>query len=158
MNSWPTRKQKISKIIIHQSLSSGSLESIKAYHMSAANHITPGEPLPGVAYHYVVKWSGEVVQTAKDDEITWHCKGANSESLGVCVLGDFVASGYVGKASSPTPQQLAALSNLLRSLVSKYRIPAGSVLPHSAYGKPACPGFALEAFITGFNGGFGAKT
>lgn len=151
MKNWPKRTKEINKIIVHQSLSTGSAENIAKYHMSKDNHITPGEGLPSVAYHYLVDQKGNVVVGAKHNEITWHCKGANETSLGVCVLGDFAGVGHKGSSEGPSAEQLASLGLLLESLLPQYPKTRGSVMPHAAFGKPACPGFVLETFINKFN-------
>jgi len=68
----------------------------------------------------------------------------NADSIGVCVLAD-------ARSSAPTPQQTAALTQLVRQLQQSFRIPPASVYLHSDLGAPDCPGgrFPAEAFRAG---------
>ncbi len=52
-----------------------------------------------------------------------HARGSNTDSIGICLVGDFTAS-------LPSPRQAASLSKLLSRLMEAHGIPKGCVLLH----------------------------
>jgi hypothetical protein len=47
-----------------------------------------GQPeLKGIGYHYVIYVDGSVHQGRNENEVGAHCQGANTGSIGVCLIG-----------------------------------------------------------------------
>lgn len=104
-----------------------------------------------VAYHYLILPDGKV-QSGRPER----CEGAHSEGynsyLGISLVGDFSSKdnphGNKGPVR-PSAQQLAALEELSRRLMAKYRIPLNRVLRHSDVARTECPGdrFPFQEFL-----------
>lgn len=84
-------------------------------------------------YHYVIFPDGTVKNPRKDEEISWHCKGQNDNSIGISIVGDF-------EQEYPTNEQLDSLGKLLISLCEKYALGPSDVHPHKTYSQTLCPG------------------
>ena len=109
-----------------------------------------------VAYHYLVLPDGTVKQGRPERCEGAHARGYN-EYLGIAVVGDFSsvdnATGAKGQ-TAPTPQQLQAVTELCRRLMTKYDIPLQRVLRHSDVGTTRCPGdrFPYAALLRALQG------
>jgi N-acetylmuramoyl-L-alanine amidase/Fungal chitosanase of glycosyl hydrolase group 75 len=75
-----------------------------------------------VSAHYVIGRGGEIVQMVKDDERANHCKGANSNSIGIEHVGT--------KTDTLTPAQETASVALIRWLLEQYDIPKKRIFGH----------------------------
>lgn len=80
-------------------------------------------------YHYFIDWKGKVTQCHDDNDKSWHGNDANPFSLGICMAGWFDD----GHDALPTPEQVLALSTLLKRLSEKYQIPLQNIVPHRKY-------------------------
>lgn len=78
------------------------VEAFAAYHVESHDW-------PAIAYPYVIAPDGTVYKTNQLSKITWHCPGANSNGVGICLMGDF-------RYTEPTEQQLVALLGLIEEL------------------------------------------
>jgi len=141
----------ISQVIVHQAMSKGPTSKINQYHISTDSHIKPGVGAPHIAYHYTVEKDGTIYQCNKDTDITWHTKGQNTKSIGICVVGNFSGrcedgTAYVGKGN-PTKPQLEALNYLLNRLMVRYELHPKDIYGHCDFGKPACPGNKVQTWI-----------
>lgn len=156
--SWSKRAlSSVNKIVVHQSLTPrtrSSFENINNYHITPGgqNHISPNGA-PHICYHYGIDADGKVVQFNKLYQSVWHCKGANSTSIGILVLGNFYGPTYEGDEVTPTEAQLSSLEKLLDFLTSEgtVRVDKDKVFGHSAFGKENCPGLAIDKFIEIYN-------
>ena len=93
----------------------------------------------GVGYHYYIERDGQLYQTRSEDEIGMHARHYNAHSIGICYEGGLDEKG--NPADTRTPQQKAALYELLKSLHRDYpqaRIIGHRELPHVA---KDCPCF-----------------
>jgi N-acetyl-anhydromuramyl-L-alanine amidase AmpD len=138
----------INKIIIHQSLSDGKIENINRYIISPGNHISTNG-CPHIPYHIAINKDGEILICNNFDDRTWHTKGVNRVSLGVCVLGNFIGTGY-NKGHEPTEKQLLNLELLIEYLLDKLSLTSKSVYGHYHFGKPACPGKSCSEIVEAF--------
>lgn len=139
---WNTRiLSKIKKIIVHQTLSEGSLEAVNNYHISP-NHIS-ARGCPHICYHYAIRKNGEIAQVNEHKHVTWQCKGQNTASVGIVVLGNFNGTGYNLGTSEPSSAQLQSLNELLDYLIKVLKLPQSAVYGHYHFGKPACPGHII---------------
>lgn len=148
---------KIQGVVFHQSLGNGGAATaagINAYHIGPTSHLAPGGA-PRIAYYAFVEPDGKVVICNDMEDITWSQGGqpcphagcsSNTSYLSVCFGGDFAGKDH--KGGSPTDAQLKAAKDLLDWLKQKLPVLDQSRLfGHDNFGKPACPGTDLRAFI-----------
>ena len=68
--------------------------------------------LPGISYHYCINAEGQVFQTEPLEAISTQAGNFSSDSIGICLIGDFT--------DTPPPQaQLDATAGLLAQLVTR---------------------------------------
>jgi len=130
--------RKISAIVIHYTASL-SIEGTIAWFRNRAAQVSA---------HYVIGRDGRTVQMVKDADVAWH---AGASSLGgVPNVNQFsLGIELVGTADSGfTDSQMKALYELLETLVTQYKIPAGRVVGHSTIS----PGRKIDP--EGFNNQF----
>jgi len=142
---WKTRQlEKIDRIIIHQSLADAKVSALNEYHISPGNHIS-SDGLPHIAYHFVISREGVIWRCNNYADVTWHCKGVNTRSIGVCVVGNFSGPGHLG-SDGPSEDQIAALE-YLQWFISDELQQAFLLHGHMDYNKYACPGYVLERWV-----------
>ncbi|XOV94424.1 MAG: N-acetylmuramoyl-L-alanine amidase [Bacteroidota bacterium] len=108
---WSKRSlNRIDKIIVHQEPGEGIVEQVNNYHMTAPNHVSK-HGCPCICYHYCIRKSGEVVQANDLSSITCHCKGENSNAIGIMLVGNFNGPGYTWAHQNQRKNR----SNLYRS-------------------------------------------
>lgn len=90
----------------------------------------------GIGYHYFIERDGKVTQGRKDNADGAHTKGYNSNSLGICLAGNF-------DATLPTKEQETALKTLLRAKMVEYALTTDRVVPHRAFASKTCFGRRL---------------
>ena len=114
----------INKIIIHFSASpQGRGDNAGTIHMW---HKQRG--FDGIGYHYVILESGEVETGRPEYWSGAHCKGYNTQSIGVCLMGE---NGY-------TPRQYAALHSLIYQIQDRHN---ATVFGHCEIDpQKTCPG------------------
>ena len=122
----------LTHVIVHHSLSPDGVtrnaDAIRRYHVEHNGW-------SDVGYHFLVELIGSCYESVTGRPITQngaHCKelGMNRNSIGVCLIGNF-------DIAVPNPAQLAELVNLIKHLMSEYKIPARNVLGHREVGKLA---------------------
>lgn len=123
-------------IIIHHSLTkdgnSVSWGAIRKYHTQTMGW-------RDIGYHYGVERVGdyyEILLGRLPDETGAHCRerNMNDSSLGVCCVGNF-------DLAAPPPEQFHKCLNLVRHLMSLYKISADKVLGHGELATyKSCPG------------------
>lgn len=79
-----------------------------------------------VGYHYFIDKYGKVTQTRKDWEEGAHVRGKNSQSIGICLAGNF-------DRTKPTVEQAAALTELLTKLAKQHNITSDNIVPHRKF-------------------------
>ena len=142
--TWSKRALKsIDKIIVHQELANGTIESVNNYHITPGpkNSLSP-KGAPHFAYHYGIDLDGSVHKANPHSATAWHCRGQNSKSVGIMVAGDFSGEGHEGSAE-PTALQLRNLNLLLDKLLGELNLSNDNIYGHEAFGKPACPGYIV---------------
>tara|TARA_R100000664_G_C2733831_1_gene123802 strand:+ start:778 stop:1188 length:411 start_codon:yes stop_codon:yes gene_type:complete len=118
----------IRKIIVHHSASSAvSKEKIEEWHIERG--------FSEIGYHYVIQAGGLVRLGRKIDRIGAHCKGHNSDSVGVCVVGSF-------ENGAPVPgSQWVSLVSIVSDLMVQFDLSVKDVYGHKELGQTLCPGF-----------------
>jgi hypothetical protein len=80
------------------------------------------DPRARVSAHYVIGRNGEIYQMVRDSDKAWHAKGANADSIGI---EHSAASG-----DAMTAQQTLSSVQLVRWLLSEYKLPKTSIYGH----------------------------
>ena len=155
---WSKRSvSEIDKIIIHQTLSVGSIRAINNYHITpgSQNHLSQ-KGAPHIAYNYLIDRAGDdgidgrIIRANNLDDIVWHTKGQNRVGIGISICGNFVGEGYNDGEKGPTAAPMKSLAQLVEILQNAYNIPNTKVYGHYHFGKPACPGTAVKKWIEKF--------
>ena len=106
-----------------------SAAQIDTWHRQRGFHL-------GIGYHYVVRRNGEVEVGRPEWMVGAHCKNHNAHSIGVCYEGGLDIRGQ--PADTRTPQQKAALRQLLAELHGRY--PRALIVGHHDLNpQKACP-------------------
>lgn len=120
--------RKIDELIIHCSDSPDHLdigvEEIRKWHTD------PPRNWDDIGYHFVIRRDGTLEKGRDIDVIGAHCRGHNSRSLGVCLVGrdDF------------NPAQFVTLDVMVK-FAGLFRI---KVNGHYKYSDKTCPNFNVE--------------
>lgn len=94
-------------------------------------------------YHYFIDKTGKVTQGRQDNEEGAHTIGYNTQSLGICLAGNF-------DVTLPSSEQEKALARLLLIKSNEYAIPLENIVPHrfasgkTCYGKLLADDFARK--------------
>jgi len=132
-------------VIHHTASSSGSVESIHAYHLTKKDK--NGKPWKGIGYHFVIgngngMGDGEIEPTFRWKQQTSGAHAGslthpeyNDQGIGICLVGNF-------EVSHPSAAQLSAVKQLVGVLKREYSIKSSNVIGHrDVIGKDtACPG------------------
>ncbi len=99
----------------------------------------------GIGYHYVVELDGHIAQGRTVHLAGAHCKGHNSNSIGVVYVGGLDADGRA--ADTRTAAQRNALITLLSQLRRIY--PEAAIHGHRDFAAKECPCFnATKEYAT----------
>jgi N-acetyl-anhydromuramyl-L-alanine amidase AmpD len=106
--------------------------------MIAEWHIARG--FAGIGYHWLIDRDGKRIGGRPHEKVGAHTKGFNSQSYGVCVIGNF-------ENEKPTLAQVNALIYLLQDI--KYHHGANILIGHkdAPHAATACPGRNLYALL-----------
>lgn len=123
--------RQINRVIVHHSASPPvELERIAEWHAERG--------YSDIGYHFVIQQGGLIRLGRPLDVVGAHCKGHNSGSIGVCVVGSF-------ENRQPVPgDQWAALVSLVGDLLRQYGLKVSDVYGHKELGSTLCPGFDPE--------------
>lgn len=93
--------------------------------------------LDRIGYHYVIDLDG-TIEPGRDLEcVGAHCKGHNTQSVGICYIGGADVS--MKPKDTRTPEQKASLLLLLKFLRAKY--PDAEIYGHRDFANKSCPSF-----------------
>lgn len=146
---WSTRElSNIRKIIFHQELGNSTIEQVNSYHIKP-NHIS-ANACPHFAYHYGIRKNGDVIQANELSSITWHCKGQNSSSIGIMLVGNFRGNGNEDSNYDPSVEQIKSAEELSNYLIDVFKLSKQDVFGHYQFGKPYCPGYKMQEWIEKF--------
>jgi hypothetical protein len=96
-----------------------------------------------IGYHYVVEQVGASYHAIAARPLHLagaHCPGRNTDSLGVCLVGNF-------EERNPPPDQLEAAAQLAAGLCSALQIPIHRIDRHKDHKATACPGQHFDLAI-----------
>ena len=121
---------QVKNIVIHHSAVDGkSPWQIARFHVES-NHLDTGGA-PAIAYHFYITERGKIYQTNPLDAVSWHVKNHNTESIGICLSGNF-------DNHPPTKEQKRSLKRLTKVL--KRQFPQSRVLQHKDLRPTNCAG------------------
>lgn len=144
---WDRRKpSKVKYLIIHQMASAGTVEQINNYAIHP-NHVSD-QGAPHIFYHYFIDFDGTIFWCNDWEDITWHCKGKNTSSIGIGFRGDLRGPSHHGKEMELTKEQKKSVVQLLDYLCLTLKIEKKNIKGHCEIDptrKPNCPG--LSAMI-----------
>lgn len=126
--------RKITEIIVHCADTPEGRDDkaadIKRWHMTEHGW-------KDIGYHYVVDIDGTIEPGRPIETAGAHCTGHNTNSIGVCYVGG--CDKNMKPKDTRTPEQKAALVQLLTYLVRKY--PGAKIYGHKDFAQKACPSF-----------------
>lgn len=132
-------KRKINQIIIHCSATPEKMdidaETIRKWHTAKG--------WSDIGYHYVIKRNGDVQDGRPVERIGAHCRGYNSYSIGVCLVGG--VDEYNDPQDNFTEKQMQSLVRLLKALRKVY--PEASIHGHNEFSNKACPSFDVQKWL-----------
>lgn len=131
------RLGKVRRLVIHHSATrEGDVRSFRVLHRLLRDWLDVG-------YHFVIgngtfSPDGAVERGRPETARGAHARGANSVSLGICLVGDFTET-------PPTSTQLDALGALLGELTARYGLGENDILLHRQVkgSRTLCPGAHL---------------
>jgi len=96
-----------------------------------------------IGYHWLVRLDGTIEPGRAESQVGAHVEGQNAHSIGVVYVGGIDKDTFKPK-DTRTPEQKAALLNLLKDLKSRY--PKARILGHRDFPSvaKACPSFGAE--------------
>lgn len=124
-NELPTFNREPSLLILHhEAASSATVEEIHDYHIRHNGW-------SGIAYHLYVRKDGKVYVGRPINKVGGHCKGYNSDSIGICCEGNF-------EVEQMSQTQYNALREAVAYVRSVY--PGIEIKGHRELNATACPG------------------
>lgn len=126
-------RRKINKIIVHCTATEEGADytvcDVRKWHLDRG--------YSDIGYHYLIYRDGSVHNGRDVDLIGAHCKGYNSNSIGVCYVGGLDKKG--DPKDTRTEAQKESLLRLLTELKSLY--PDAKIHSHKDFANKACPSF-----------------
>lgn len=121
------------RIIIHHTAVKGDL-SAKDIHLS---HLKIG--YAGIGYHFVIRKNGSIERGRPVWSIGAHAYGCNSNSIGVCLSGNF-------EIETPTTFQIESAALLIANLCNDFNILINrqNIKGHCEVDSTACPGKNID--------------
>ena len=120
----------------------GNVDEVDEFHSERGFDISCFGRHYNVAYHYLILPNGAVQAGRPERCAGAHARGYNSY-IGISVVGDFSSDDNPAGAKGPkepTPQQMRAMADVTRRLMSHYNIPLQRVMRHSDVSSTSCPG------------------
>jgi len=134
--------REIKKIIVHCADTPEGrdvrTEEIKRWH-------TEERGWSDIGYHWVVELDGSLHAGRPEEVSGAHCKGHNSDSIGICYVGGSDASG--NPKDTRTEAQKEALKELIVGLLDRYS--DAEVFGHRDFSEKACPSFDAKTEYAG---------
>jgi len=134
--------REIKKIIVHCADTPEGrevkTEEIKRWH-------TEERGWSDIGYHWVVELDGSVHQ-GRDEAVNGaHCRGHNSDSIGICYVGGADSEG--NPKDTRTEGQKDSLTTLIREILDRH--PEAEVFGHRDFSEKACPSFDAKTEYAG---------
>ena len=150
---WPQQREvsAIDRVILHQELGNGDAAAVNEYHRRCdPRGPAYGRNWPRIAYHYVIEKDGTIELVNGPTDVTWHCRGQNTRSIGIMLVGDFAGPGHPG--GEPTAAQERAFFALAGQMMETLSLPTTGFFCHADFGKAGCPGNTAYGWIEKLRG------
>jgi len=120
-------------VIHHSATQGGDAFSFARYHVN-------NRDWPGIGYHYVILENGTIQWTNDLTVTSYHVKGHNTQSVGICLVGDFTTEILM-------LEQKQAVKELIKSLSTKLGLGVEAVVGHNELnpGATQCPALDMDA-------------
>lgn len=134
----PGTKSTPKRICVHYTGDCGkNTDRLVAYWKNVAAGVFKGTTLAWTSAQYAVGLNGEVVRCIPDNEIAYAAANQNSDTIHIEVC-------YKQKSGMFEEKSIAALGELVRSLMQKYGIPASKVVRHYDLTGKHCPAYYID--------------
>ena len=98
-----------------------------------------------IGYHWVVELDGSINEGRSEDINGAHCRGHNSDSVGICYVGGSDSEG--NPKDTRTEEQRDALVTLIKEILDRH--PDAEVFGHRDFSTKACPSFDAKTEYAG---------
>lgn len=136
------KMREITKVIVHCAATPEgrdvATEEIKRWH-------TEERGWSDIGYHWVIELDGSTNEGRSEDINGAHCRGHNSDSIGICYVGGSDSEG--NPKDTRTEGQRDALVALIKEILDRY--PDAEVFGHRDFSKKACPSFDAKTEYAG---------
>ena len=134
--------REITKVIVHCAATPEGrdvkTEEIKRWH-------TEERGWSDIGYHWVVELDGSINEGRSEDINGAHCRGHNSDSVGICYVGGSDSEG--NPKDTRTEEQRDALVTLIKEILDRH--PDAEVFGHRDFSTKACPSFDAKSEYAG---------
>jgi N-acetylmuramoyl-L-alanine amidase len=128
--------RELNEIIVHcsdtRTNQSFSIDTVKQWHLSRG--------FSDVGYHYYIRLDGMLEEGRPIEKAGAHCKGHNSNSIGVCFEGGKKENGQPW--DKPTDEQICTWDSLKENLL--WRFGELKISGHYEYSTKTCPNFDVS--------------
>jgi|TARA_B100001094_G_scaffold321462_1_gene369231 N-acetylmuramoyl-L-alanine amidase len=136
------KMREITKVIVHCAATPEgrdvATEEIKRWH-------TEERGWSDIGYHWVIELDGSTNEGRSEDINGAHCRGHNSDSIGICYVGGSDSEG--NPKDTRTEGQRDALVALIKEILDRY--PDAEVFGHRDFSTKACPSFDAKTEYAG---------
>jgi|TARA_B100001057_G_scaffold212692_1_gene212996 N-acetylmuramoyl-L-alanine amidase len=137
-----SKMREITKVIVHCAATPEGrdvkTEEIKRWH-------TEERGWSDIGYHWVVELDGSINEGRSEDINGAHCRGHNSDSVGICYVGGSDSEG--NPKDTRTEEQRDALVTLIKEILDRH--PDAEVFGHRDFSTKACPSFDAKTEYAG---------
>jgi N-acetyl-anhydromuramyl-L-alanine amidase AmpD len=92
-----------------------------------------GKGYAGIGYHYIITGDGKLHTGRPATEVGAHAYGRNSDTLGICLTGNF-------DKEKPSDAQMKTLIQLLATLCQRHKLRTAAIIGHRDTIATSCPG------------------
>lgn len=134
----PGTKSTPKRICVHYTGDCGATaEQLTKYWQNVAAGVFKDKPWSWTSAQYIVGLNGEVVRCIPDNEIAYAAANQNADTIHIEVC-------YKRQSGEFEEKSIAALGELVRSLMKKYSIPAVKVVRHYDLTGKLCPAYYVD--------------
>lgn len=134
----PGTKSTPKRICVHYTGDCGATAAqLAKYWQNVAAGVFKDKPWSWTSAQYIVGLNGGVVRCIPDNEIAYAAADQNADTIHIEVC-------YRQKSGVFEEKSIAALGELVRSLMKKYAIPAGKVVRHYDLTGKLCPAYYVD--------------
>lgn len=134
----PGTKSTPKRICVHYTGDCGATAAqLSKYWQNVAAGVFKDKSWSWTSAQYIVGLNGEIVRCIPDNEIAYAAANQNADTIHIEVC-------YKRQSGEFEEKSIAALGELVRSLMKKYAIPAGKVVRHYDLTGKLCPAYYVD--------------